>query len=366
MEALGSYLKDVRENANLSIDKVVDETHIVRKFIEAIEKDEFSMFPGEAYLKGFLRTYSEYLGLDPDDVVKRYEKIKIAEEPTPIEQLIPKPKFDFRPLILISTTVILSAAIIIGIIFFIVKISGNINNNGNIAELDRKKNDKKKKSDKDPTVYKMIENEKKFDLKKGDLVEFNVGQNKESITVKELSPTVVINDSEGREYILIKSYPQKVDLNNDQNNEFQVTLDYWDDKMASLSIKLFGEGGQSSSSEITSSVTNLQGDNIEKIATEAAQTDIQADLNFQDECFMRYQIDNSPYVESYNKSGKSVSLKAKSSIMLWFSNAGAAKINFSNYNKSYNAGESGKIEVKLIKWVLNNSGQNELQISSLK
>lgn len=148
MEALGSYLKEVRENANLSIDKVVEETHIVRKFIEAIELDEFSMFPGEAYLKGFLRTYSEYLGLNPDDVVKRYEKIKIAEEPTPIEQLIPKPKFNFKPLIVISTLTVVILALVFGIIFFILKVSGNINNNNNIAVLEGKnKKDNKKKTE---------------------------------------------------------------------------------------------------------------------------------------------------------------------------------------------------------------------------
>jgi hypothetical protein len=51
---------------------------------------------------------------------------------------------------------------------------------------------------------------------------------------------------------------------------------------------------------------------------------------------------------------------------LWFSNAGAVNINFKNYNKVFKAGDIGNIEVKLIKWAMNNSGQNDLQISSLK
>ena len=77
MEALGEYLKEAREKLNLSIDKIADDTHIMKKFIEAIEIEEFTAFPGEAYLKGFLRTYSEYLGIDAEGVIRRYEKIKM-------------------------------------------------------------------------------------------------------------------------------------------------------------------------------------------------------------------------------------------------------------------------------------------------
>ena len=97
MEELGNYLTEARLSLNLSIAKIVEETHIMRKFIDAIENEQFNVFPGEAYLKGFLRTYSEFLGLDPNDVVKRYERIKLAESPLPMEELIPKPSFDFKP-----------------------------------------------------------------------------------------------------------------------------------------------------------------------------------------------------------------------------------------------------------------------------
>ena len=76
MDALGDYLKEAREKLNLSIEKISEDTRIMSKFIEAIEKEEFTAFPGEAYLVGFLKSYSEYLGIDGEDVVRRYERIK--------------------------------------------------------------------------------------------------------------------------------------------------------------------------------------------------------------------------------------------------------------------------------------------------
>ena len=95
MEPLGLYLKQVREGKKLTIDKVIEDTFIMKKFILAIEDDDFSSFPGEAYLKGFLRNYGEYLGLDPSDLISRYERIKMSETPSPTELLIPKPKVFF-------------------------------------------------------------------------------------------------------------------------------------------------------------------------------------------------------------------------------------------------------------------------------
>ena len=102
MEPLGLYLKQVREGKKLTIDKVIEDTFIMKKFILAIEDDDFSSFPGEAYLKGFLRNYGEYLGLDPADLISRYERIKMSETPSPTELLIPKPKAFFSKILLKS------------------------------------------------------------------------------------------------------------------------------------------------------------------------------------------------------------------------------------------------------------------------
>ena len=80
------------DNIEEKVEKIAKETHISQKYLEALEEEEFSIFPGEPYLKGFLRTYSIYLNLDPDEMVRIYEKIKMAETPTPSPETSDQPK----------------------------------------------------------------------------------------------------------------------------------------------------------------------------------------------------------------------------------------------------------------------------------
>ncbi|OHD12826.1 MAG: hypothetical protein A2Y34_01670 [Spirochaetes bacterium GWC1_27_15] len=389
MEALGEYLKEVRLKLNVSIDKIVEDTHIVKKFIEAIENEQFSIFPGEAYLKGFIRTYSEYLGIDPEDVIKRYEKIKMAESPTPIEQLIPKPSINLKPIFITVGIVLLGSLIVFGLINLGISISKNVTN----EKIDKKKNNKELvennntgttqttqaiqngKDKKITNIYKMTEKETTYNLKKDEAVEFNIGQNKFTLLLKELTPTVILVDQSGKEYYLIKSYQQKLDLNHDLSNDADVILNSWDEKVANIKIKLY-EGDASTtvstdssntvSTNNTSTVLNIQGDNVESIIKKTEIEDIAFDINVQNETFLRYKADDKQDVESFYKAGSIVNIKASKSIIIWLSNAGAVNFNFKNYSKILNPGEVGKIEVKLVKWVQSSGSEYELQISNLK
>ena len=47
-------------------------TKIRAKYIRALEEEDFTSIPGDAYIRGFLRTYAEYLGLDGDVYVDEY------------------------------------------------------------------------------------------------------------------------------------------------------------------------------------------------------------------------------------------------------------------------------------------------------
>src|SRR5581483_2058869 len=47
-------------------------TKIRAKYIRALEEEDFTAIPGDAYIRGFLRTYAEYLGLDGDVYVDEY------------------------------------------------------------------------------------------------------------------------------------------------------------------------------------------------------------------------------------------------------------------------------------------------------
>ncbi len=64
--------------AKIDINEVETRTKIRAKYLRAIENEEWGLLPGDVYVKTFLRTYSEYLGLDSrqllDDYKRRYER----------------------------------------------------------------------------------------------------------------------------------------------------------------------------------------------------------------------------------------------------------------------------------------------------
>lgn len=88
MDSLGDLLKDAREERGLSIEQVSRDTNISKAFLKAIEKEDFSNFPGETYVVGFIRNYAEYLGFKGDDYVQMYRNLMIQGQPLPLEELI--------------------------------------------------------------------------------------------------------------------------------------------------------------------------------------------------------------------------------------------------------------------------------------
>ena len=91
MESLGNKLKAVREAKGLSYDYISRETNISSRYLEALEKEDFSPFPGEPYVVGFIKNYGEYLELNTDELQSLYRSIKLREQPVPVEQLLRSP-----------------------------------------------------------------------------------------------------------------------------------------------------------------------------------------------------------------------------------------------------------------------------------
>jgi cytoskeletal protein RodZ len=63
-KTIGEMLRTAREARSLTIEQVHRDTRISVQAIRALEQDDFGAFPSETYLKGFLRTYGDFLGLD--------------------------------------------------------------------------------------------------------------------------------------------------------------------------------------------------------------------------------------------------------------------------------------------------------------
>jgi len=69
---IGDSLREARERQGLGYPEIELATKIRGKYIRALEEEDFTAIPGDAYIRGFLRTYAEYLGLDGDVYVEEY------------------------------------------------------------------------------------------------------------------------------------------------------------------------------------------------------------------------------------------------------------------------------------------------------
>jgi cytoskeleton protein RodZ len=87
MASIGDTLREARMRQHLDIADVEAKTKIRAKYLRALENEEFGMLPGPTFVKTFLRTYAEALGLDPHVLVETY---RASHEPRDeAEQLQP-------------------------------------------------------------------------------------------------------------------------------------------------------------------------------------------------------------------------------------------------------------------------------------
>ena len=76
MGELGERLRAARDAKELTIDQVAEESRIQRTYLEALESESFGTFSSELHIRGFLRNYAAYLGLEPEEVLTLYDKAK--------------------------------------------------------------------------------------------------------------------------------------------------------------------------------------------------------------------------------------------------------------------------------------------------
>lgn len=72
MFEIGSTLREARVRRKLTLQQVEEDTKIRVKYVQAMENEDFDVIPSPTYVKGFLRTYCVYLGLDPQMVLDEY------------------------------------------------------------------------------------------------------------------------------------------------------------------------------------------------------------------------------------------------------------------------------------------------------
>ena len=120
MESYGAILKKAREDKSLDFETIERDTTITKQYLEAMETEDESAFPGEPYLVGFLRNYADYLGVDYNEVLKLYHAKKLQESPIP-EGLIQKQKPSYLVPVIVIVSVVVAVLIAFAIYFFVFK-----------------------------------------------------------------------------------------------------------------------------------------------------------------------------------------------------------------------------------------------------
>ena len=74
MESLGKYLRSKRELKQLPLEEVANVLKIKVWYLFAIEQDFFDLLPAGGYDRKFLTEYAKHLGLDSEEVIRRYDE----------------------------------------------------------------------------------------------------------------------------------------------------------------------------------------------------------------------------------------------------------------------------------------------------
>jgi hypothetical protein len=118
MFEIGGSLREARLKRGLSPADVQKAIRIRDRYLQALEEERWELLPGDAYVKGFLRTYADFLGLDGSLYVDEYNgRYAHTDEPTLVPERFerarkrPRRGGFLRPLVLVAALVAVVAAV---------------------------------------------------------------------------------------------------------------------------------------------------------------------------------------------------------------------------------------------------------------
>lgn len=116
IENLGLYLKQVREERKIPVAQIAQALKTKTETIQALEANDFGKIPAPTYVKGYLRSYANYLGIEGDPLLMEYNR----QYPQAKQPLVaPEHKI---PRVGISMSVLLKSKLFISIILAIIAI----------------------------------------------------------------------------------------------------------------------------------------------------------------------------------------------------------------------------------------------------
>lgn len=88
---IGATLKSAREQQGLTLDDAAEATKIRVSYLVALEEESFEQLPGPTYARGFVRSYAELLGLDPQELIDEFN-VRFAAAPWEVDDDVMFPR----------------------------------------------------------------------------------------------------------------------------------------------------------------------------------------------------------------------------------------------------------------------------------
>jgi hypothetical protein len=366
MESLGEKLKTARTEKGLSFDQISRETNISLRYLEALEAENFGVFPGEPYIVGFLKNYGAYLELDVQKLISLYKALRIQEQPIPVEQLLrhkPKPPGFLLPMILILAV---TGAGGFGV-YYLIK-NRQQRQAENIPVIRK------------PTEYVMEGNFMERRFYKNDSLLIPVGTEMYKVELSNLGEVVTINTPVGP-VILDLSQDASVDLNNDGIPELRITVADFAKNNTDIGALLYFY--------MTNSVTSYNPvpgteqdipyvpNTVSSVSTTLIPSSQSAypftlQVNFQGYCMFRWEIlnerDRRDKNQRYFQRAEDLNIQAQNGIRIWVSNAQAAKFQIIGGGRSVpvEIGAAGEVVVSDFRWIRDEDSRYRLVLIRLE
>lgn len=127
MRTVGEILKKRRLEKNLEFETIEKHLRIRKKFLVALEENSWDKLPSLPYIKGFLRNYSAFLGLKPEEIIAIFrrqfgEQQKSGLMPNGLAHPLDEPTFRLTPHIAVISLISLFLLIFFGYLIFQYKI----------------------------------------------------------------------------------------------------------------------------------------------------------------------------------------------------------------------------------------------------
>jgi len=366
MESLGEKLKTARTEKGLNFDQISRDTNISLRYLEALEAENFAVFPGEPYIIGFLKNYGAYLDLDVQKLISLYRALKIQEQPIPVEQLLrhkPKPPKFLLPVVLIIAAV---GAGGFGI-YSLIKYTRQ-KHRENIPVVHK------------PTEYIMEGNFMERRFYKNDSLLVPAGTEMYKLELSNLGEVVTINTPVGP-VILGLSQDASVDLNNDGVPELRITVAEFAKNNTDMGALLYfymtdAVSLYDSDAKTEQGIPLIPNTGSPSITTiipaSASAYPFTLQVNFQGYCMFRWEIlnerDRKDKNQRYFQRAEDLNIQAQNGIRIWVSNAQAAKYQIIGGGRSFpvEVGAAGEVVVSDFRWVRDDDSRYRLVLIRLE